>query len=129
MAAADRKKILIVDDEPEFLELMRMKLEGDCDIIVAYSGREALDVIRNERPDAVLLDLVMEKMSGLEVLKAIRKRDGRLPVFMLTAYSDKETFRKASQLKAAGFIVKTSNLDKELQCIHSVLGISPKFRR
>ena len=129
MDGAARKKILIVDDETDFLDLMRIKLEEDYDVITASSGSEALDAIHEERPDAVLLDMIMDKMSGIDVLKMIRKHDHHLPVFIVTAFSDGEGFEQASRLKASGFIVKTNDLDKELQCIHSVLDISPKYRR
>lgn len=124
-----KKKILIVDDEADFLKMLKMKLEDQYDIITASSGREALAMIKSGNPDAVLLDLVMEGMDGLEVLKNIRKTDKNLPVFMLTAFSDLERVNEANKLRSSGFIVKTDNLEKQLRCIHSALGLSDKYRK
>jgi len=130
MDAGAGKKILLVDDEPDFLELIRTRLASyGYDVLLAADGREALSRIRSERPDAVLLDLVMDGMDGLETLRQIRKVDPRLPVFMLTAYSDPERFAQANRLSAAGFIVKTADLEKELQAIHSALGIAGHYRK
>lgn len=124
-----RKKILIVDDEVDFLAMLKLRLEDEYDVILASDGSEAMEVVKAEKPDAVILDLVMEKMNGLDVLKAIRKTNKCLPVFILTAFSDPERFRQANKLSASGFIVKTGNLAKELRCIHSVLGMSGNYRK
>lgn len=129
MGSGAKKKILVVDDEADFLKMIRMKLEGQYEVITASSGKEALSVINSAHPDAVLLDLVMEGMDGLEVLKTIRKTDKALPVFIMTAFSDLDRVNKADKLKSSGFIVKTDDLEKELRSIHSALGLSDKYRR
>lgn len=128
MANGTGKKILIVDDEIDVLTLLRCKLEGEYDIVVAMDGAEALRAVEEEKPDAVLLDLVMEGMSGLDVLKAIRRHNKKLPVFLLTAHSDYERLAEANRLNASGFIAKTGNLDKEFRSIRSALGLSRKYR-
>jgi DNA-binding NarL/FixJ family response regulator len=71
----------------------------------------------------------MPGMNGLDVLKAIRKNDKDLPVFIITAYSNEERFEIANKYKASGFIVKTSDLKKEIENIIAMLDISDKYRR
>jgi len=129
MDSGAKKKILVVDDEADFLKMMKLRLEDQYDVITASSGKAALALINSGHPDVVLLDLVMEGMDGLEVLKTIRKTDKDLPVFMLTAFSDLDRMNQADKLKSSGFIVKTDNIEKQLRCIHSALGLSNKYRK
>ena len=123
------KTILVVDDEREFLEVIKLRLEANnYDVITASDGKEGLLKMRQENPDAVLLDIMMPGIDGLKVLKNIRKENKDLPIFILTAYSDQKRFDKAKGLKASGFIVKTGDLSKEIENINSVLNMSEKYR-
>lgn len=124
------KKILVVDDDIEFSELIKLRLQANnYEVITASSGREALDFLREKRPDAVLLDILMPGADGLETLKKIRKFDKRLPVFIITAFSNEERFRLANKFAASGFIVKTSDLKKEVENITSALNISQRYNK
>lgn len=124
-----KKKILVVDDEPDFLEMIKMRLEANkYEVVTAVNGKEALRKIKEERPAAVLLDILMPKLDGLETLKRIRRQDKNLPVFMISAFSNEERFKAARQLKASGFIVKTSDLKKQLRTIASAIRLSEKYR-
>ncbi|MDD3295820.1 MAG: response regulator [Candidatus Omnitrophica bacterium] len=123
------KKILVVDDEREFLEVIKLRLEANnYDVITASDGKEGLLKMRQENPDAVLLDIMMPGINGLKILKTIRKENRDLPIFILTAYSDQKRFDKAKDLKASGFIVKTGDLSKEIENINNVLSMSEKYR-
>ena len=125
-----KRKILIVDDEPDFLEVMRTRLEDDdYEVTTVASGEEALNYVKNDKPDAVLLDILMPGIDGLEVLKKIRKIDDSLPVYMITAFSTDERFKVANKLGASGFIVKTDDLAKEVDNITSALDMSARFRK
>lgn len=125
----DKKRILLVDDEPDFVELIRHRLQiNGYDVTAVGNGKEALGILRKEKFDAVLLDIIMPQMDGLKTLKTIRKRDKDLPVFMLTAHSDEERFRQANELGASGFIVKTADLQKEIDNITGILRLSDKYR-
>lgn len=125
----DKKKILVVDDEPVFLDLLRIRLESKgYEVDTASSGKEALRKVRRERPDAVLLDILMPKVNGLDILKEIRSYDKRLPVFMVTAFSNEERFKLANKLNASGFIVKTSDLKDELKNIDTALRLVGKYK-
>jgi DNA-binding NtrC family response regulator len=125
-----KRKILIVDDEPDFLSVMSARLEAnDYEVTTAANGEEALSHIKNDNPDAVLLDILMPGMDGLEVLRKIRKMDESLPVYIITAFSTDERFKTANRLGASGFIVKTDDLAKEVDNITSALDMSARFHK
>jgi two-component system, OmpR family, response regulator VicR len=83
-------KIMVVDDEPDVVDLVKLVLESDgFSVVTAYSGKEALEKIDREMPDLVLLDIMMPQMDGWEVYSRIRAnpRTKDIPVAMLTAKS------------------------------------------
>ena len=124
----EKKKILVVDDEPDFLQVITMRLQANnYEVITAFNGKEALAKIKKEKPAAVLLDILMPKLNGLETLKRIRKINKKLPVYILTAFSNEERFKLAKKFNASGFIVKTSSLKKEIENITSVLRLADKY--
>jgi two-component system OmpR family response regulator len=83
-------RILVVDDEPKIVRLVRDYLEhGGFEVVVARDGREALMRVRTERPDLVVLDLGLPALDGLDVTRSLR-RDSAVPLIMLTA-RDSET--------------------------------------
>lgn len=117
-----KRKVLVVDDEIEFLELLRLRLEANnYDVVTALDGDDAIAKIKREAPDAVLLDILMPGIDGLEVLRRIREEDNKLPVFILTAFSSKERLKLANKFNASGFILKTSDLQEEIANITSAL--------
>ncbi len=103
-----QKTIVIVDDEPDtaemFAEMMRMSGYG---IIKAYNGASAVDLISKEKPDAVVLDLMMPDFSGLEVLSLIRKEIdlSSIPVIVVSAKSLPKDIKKG--LEAGAFVYLT----------------------
>ncbi|MEA3369183.1 MAG: response regulator [Candidatus Ratteibacteria bacterium] len=124
-----RKKVLVVDDEPDFLKIIRKRLEtSHYEVITAASGKEALDKIKKDKPDAVFLDILMPELDGLETLKKIRRKAKDLPVFIITAFSNEERFKLAKHLKASGFVIKTSNLKREIESITGALRISGRYK-
>jgi len=124
-----KKKILVVDDEPDFLKMIKIRLEAnEYDVVVATNGKEALEQVKDHNPDAVLLDILMPGIDGLEVLKRIRKANAKLPVFIITAFSNEERFELAKKFNASGFIVKTGDLKREVENITNVLRLSDKFK-
>ena len=122
--------ILIVDDEPDFLEVMRVRLEAnDYEVITSSNGEDALNHIANDKRDAVLLDILMPGIDGPEVLSRIRKTDETLPVYMITAFSTDERFKIANKFGASGFIVKTDDLAKQVDNITSALSMSARIHK
>lgn len=118
------KKMLVVDDEADFCELMKMRLQASgYDVLIANDGMQALDMIKKEKVDAVLLDIMMPGLDGLDVLKEIRASYPKMPVFMVTAFSNEERIKLARKLKASGFIVKTKqDMSKEIDNITKAMG-------
>ena len=126
----EKKVILVVDDELEFLKMIRMRLEANYyEVVTATSGAEALDKVSKYKLDAVLLDILMPGIDGLEALRRIRKMDESLPVYIITAFSTDERFKAANKLGASGFIVKTDDLAKEVNNITSALDMSARFHK
>lgn len=81
-------KIMVVDDEPDVVDLVKLVLESDgFDVVTAYSGKECLEKIEKEMPDLVLLDIMMPQMDGWEVFRRIKANEKTrdIPVAMLTA--------------------------------------------
>jgi len=91
------KKILVVDDERHIVRLVEVNLaRAGYDVVVAYDGVEALEVFQKQKPDMVVLDVMMPRMDGFEVLKKLQADpDSRdVPVIMLTAKAqDADIFR------------------------------------
>ncbi|MFA5096189.1 MAG: response regulator [Candidatus Omnitrophota bacterium] len=126
----DKKKILLVDDEIDFLQLLKARLETNgFNVVTAMNGKEALEKFREQKPDALILDVMMPEINGLEVLKAVRKENEAIPIFIITAFSNEERFRVANQFNASGFIMKTSDLQSEIVNIKNALKIAEKYKK
>lgn len=124
-----RKRVLVVDDEPDFLEVIKIRLEAsEYDVVTVTNGDDALKKIKNEKINVVLLDILMPGMDGLEVLKKIRRVNKDLPVYIITAFSTEERFKMANKFGASGFIVKTDDLRDQIKSINSVIDMSDKYR-
>jgi len=102
--------ILVADDEPHIGRIIKMKLEqGPFRVSLAYDGQEALDFVNSgEQLDLVLLDLMMPKLSGLDVLRRIRAQEKfkSLPCIILTAGGEAKHERDALELGATQFLTK-----------------------
>jgi len=99
-------KVLIVDDEPNIREVVGLYLRRDGHTVVsATDGEEALEVFRESEPDLVVLDLMLPKMSGLEVCRRMRA-DRRVPLIMLTARGEEEERIVGLSLGADDYVVK-----------------------
>jgi DNA-binding response OmpR family regulator len=108
--AAPLSHILVADDEPHIGRIIKMKLEqGPFKVSLAYDGEEALALIdSDEQVDLALLDLMMPKLSGLDVLRKIREQEKfkSLPCIILTAGGDAKHERDALALGATHFLTK-----------------------
>ncbi len=107
--------LVVVDDNPDFVELIRESLEKETDIRIvgtAYNGLEALAVIRQKKPQMVLLDVVMPEKDGLEVLEEMKTFDAadRPVTIMLTAIGQDHYIRRALALGAEYYIIKPFDL-------------------
>lgn len=106
-------KILIIDDEEHMCWALdrAMRQEG-YQTAVAYRGRDGINLVREESPSLVILDLRLPDMDGLEVLKEVKVINPKLPVIMLTAHGTIETAIEAMKIGAADYITKPFDLDE-----------------
>ncbi|GAH91316.1 unnamed protein product [marine sediment metagenome] len=117
-------KILIADDKPEVVELVRAILEDELyQVLAASSGEVALKRIREEKPDLVLLDLEMPTMSGFEVLKKLKENSltEQIPVIMLTAGGRPADKDEARRRGAHDYVTKPFSPSDLLMKIHKIL--------
>jgi CheY-like chemotaxis protein len=116
-------KILVVDDDADVRALLLdlLQMEG-YDVQVAGNGAEALESIGRDRPDCVLLDVMMPGMSGHAVLETIRREHSGSPlrVVMLTAAAEDEQARRAWNAGADGFLAKPFETEYLLQCLDRI---------
>lgn len=119
------QKILIVDDNPDSVAIMRSILENrGYKVFVAASGADALQVVGKEALDLVLLDVMMPEMSGIEVLQQIKdnSQTGRLAVILVTAKTHDEDLMVGYQYGADYYITKPFTAKQLLYGIDLVLG-------
>jgi len=121
------KKILIIDDEEDFCFFVKQNLEAisNYKIIVANKGKKGIQIARKEKPDLILLDIMMPGIDGFEVLKRLKENEKtqRIPVIMFTARDEDETKIKASGLYCDDYIVKPVENVVLRAKIHKVLDI------
>jgi DNA-binding NtrC family response regulator len=112
------EKVLLVDDEKDFLTVMseRMAARG-MDVTAADSAEEALAQVESGGYDAIVLDLMMPGMDGIETLKAIKQRNPTLQVILLTGHATLEKGIEAMKLGAMDFVEKPADLDQLTQKI------------
>jgi DNA-binding response OmpR family regulator len=115
-------KILIVDDEPDILLMLRMSLEDEGhDVVMAADGQMALDRMAEHRPDLVLLDVMMPVLDGWGVLEQRRDSGDPTAVIMLSAKSEEADIDRAMALGAREYVVKPFDLDKLVALVQRVL--------
>ena len=100
-------KILVVDDEVKACELLKRFLEiKGYDVMTSNSGEDAIEKVKSEKPDAMLLDIRMPGMEGTEVLKRIREFDKNVGIIMVTAVKEENVGKDALKLGADEYITK-----------------------
>ncbi len=111
-----KKQILIVEDEPDCAELLSYHLQKDnYQTVIARNGKEAIDAVQRQAPDAILLDIMMPELNGWEVCRILREstKGKSLPIIMLTALSEDEERVKGLSLGADDYLSKPYSV-KEL---------------
>jgi DNA-binding NtrC family response regulator len=108
-------KLLLVDDEEGFVNVLSKRMaRRNIDVTKAYSGSEAIQALRKKDFDVAVLDLKMEDMDGLEVLKVFKKMVAHMPVIMLTGHGSERAAREGIELGAFDYLIKPCDLEELL---------------
>ena len=106
-----RCRLLVVDDDPDIMELFQEALGDDYDIVPAIDGEQALLQFRDQQPHLVLLDVRLPGRDGIEVLRVIKEADPQMVVIMITANKDVSTAVQAMKLGAYDYLIKPFEID------------------
>jgi len=110
-------KILIVEDEKILAEMYKDKfIRAGFEVVLVYSAEDALKVLQKEKPDLILLDILLPKTNGIGFLTRIKKdpRLSLIPVIAFSNYDDAETKREALRLGVKDYLIKTSYTPQEI---------------
>ena len=114
-------KILVVEDDRNLLDTLKYNLRKEgYDVVTAVDGAEALDVARREKPDLIILDLMLPKVSGFEVCRILRK-DMTVPILMLTAKADETDKIVGLEIGADDYMTKPFSLRELLARVRAML--------
>ncbi|MFZ0613083.1 MAG: response regulator [Desulfobacterales bacterium] len=117
-----RPRLLLVDDERAFGAVLSKRLtKRGFDVSLAYSGTQAIQTLRAQEFDVAILDLKMEDMDGIEVLKIFIKMDPELPVLMLTGHGSEQAAREGIACGAFDYLTKPYELEDLLEKITEAL--------
>ena len=126
-----KHKILVVDDDKDIVETIRGRLvrEG-YEVFTAFDGEEALVKAKEVLPDVIILDLMMPKLNGFEVLKEIRVafKDKWIPVIIVSAQTELETLKTCYGLEADHYLIKPCDMEHILQSVETMISLIP-FRK
>lgn len=133
----EKTRLLLVDDDPNNLNVLEDMLEDEYVLDLAYDGKEAIEKIANETYDLAVFDIMMPNMTGVEAVRHVREKlESDLPVVFLTAYGDAKNMHEAIKVSTRGFFLKPlaeqedeflalvrniTKSRKEEQSIHSLL--------
>ncbi len=120
------RRILVVDDEPELLEFVTMRLEANnYTVVTAPGAKEGLAKALSEQPDLILLDVMMPGMDGFEVLRRLKRQPQTraIPILMLTAKGETGEIMKAQHLGATDYIIKPFESKDLLRAVERILPI------
>ena len=118
-----RKKVLVIDDELDLLSLLMGVLTDEgYQAFSAANGADGVRLNELENPDLIILDLRMPEMDGIETLRQIRKKDGKVKVVILTGYGSPDTIRDAADLNVSEYLSKPFDNEQLLRVISETIG-------
>lgn len=125
-----KPKVLVVDDQPINIKLLQRKFERqDMIVLVAYNGRECLDIVSKEVPDIILLDVMMPEMDGIEICQRLKANTATetIPIIFITANASKEGKLAGLNVGAVDYITKPIDLDETLARVRTQLRLQQMF--
>ncbi len=108
------KKVLIVEDDEDFLFILQANLKKEgFSVITAKNGKDGLTMIEKEKPDLIVLDILMPVMDGLEMAMEMKKNNMTIPIIFLTNVKDIDSISKAVEIIPSDYIIKSDmSIDK-----------------
>jgi DNA-binding NarL/FixJ family response regulator len=101
-------RVVLADDAPEMLDLVKHLLGKDCDIVgLAHNGEEALDAVATLDPDLIILDISMPLIDGIQVARRLRERGHRAKIIFVTVHDDRDYVEAAWAAGALGYVFKS----------------------
>lgn len=125
------KKILVVEDEEFMVEAIRMRLEHEgYEVVAAFDGASGFQKARDEKPDLIILDILMPKMDGFEVCRALRAEEAfaAIPIIFLTAVVRRDILDECRRAGSEHYVRKPYSFPELLKLIRSLLGESQQGR-
>lgn len=120
----EKKKVLLTDDEPNIVRVVAARLKAhNYEVIPAYDGEEALEKVASEKPDILLLDIMLPKMDGFEVCRRIRAEEStkHLPIILFSAKTQEEDKKKGREVQADAYISKPFDPQRLIETIDLLL--------
>ena len=130
---ADNKKVLIVEDDNFILDMYKLLfMKKDYEVLTAADGEAGLEMAKGNKVDAILLDIMLPKMNGIEVLRELRKEDATTkdtPVFLLSNLGQEDIIKEAFKIGAQGYMLKANLLPQNVvDQIESYFRANPSHR-
>ena len=123
----DAKKVLLVDDEKDFLDVMSQRIQSwGYNVVPTLSACEAIELVRARAADIVIMDYMMPEMDGITAANKIRSLNRDIPMIMFTAHPDYKALEGAEQLGVVAFIPKFSSYSDSQSALQSALAIASK---
>jgi DNA-binding response OmpR family regulator len=120
-----KPRVLIVEDDPDLLVVLRVNLTAiGVEPILAGDGRTAISRIQAERPDAVVLDVMLPGIDGWSVLEDLHALGDPVPIVVCSAKKDVEDMERARELGASGYVVKPFDIDRLIDAVMEAVGRS-----
>ncbi len=119
------ERILVVDDEPSILQSLKGVLEDEgYETVLVTSGEAALEEVRRDPPDLILLDIWLPAMDGMEVLERVKRRHPDIPVIIISGHGNIETAVRATRMGAFDFVEKPLSVERILVSVQNALQVS-----
>jgi DNA-binding response OmpR family regulator len=116
-------RLLLVDDEQSFVEVLTKRLrKRSFEVTSVLSGKEAIRIMRSQSFDISVLDLKMEDLDGIEVLKIFKILDPQMPVIILTGHGSEQAAREGLALGALDYLMKPCDLEELMRKIFDAVG-------
>ncbi len=121
-AKTDRINLLLIDDEVGYVNVLSNRMaKRNIDVTKSHSGTEGIQALRKQDFDVAVLDLKMEDMNGIEVLKIFKKMDPDMPVIMLTGHGSEQAAKEGMKYGAFDYLTKPCELEELLEKVREAV--------